>query len=189
MTVGSVYPHHVETDEEPLLAEFFALSERLKNDRVEFIDGNTNVAPPPDGDHETIVDQLRLQMLGSAVALSASGNKGLALPSGDFVVPDATYVPHGGLRHAPSWMPPDDVLLVVEVTSSDPNRDRMKNHRAYALAGIPFHLLIDRQNGKVILYSDPERDAYAGRNEVAFGKKLTLPAPFSVTIDTADLVD
>ncbi|MFI1379116.1 Uma2 family endonuclease [Embleya sp. NPDC020886] len=182
----------METDEEPtspLLAEFFALSERLTNDRVEFIDGNINVAPPPDGDHETIVDQLRLQMLGSAIALSASGNKGLALPGGDFVVPDATYVARGGLRHAPSWMPPDDVLLVVEVTSSDPTRDRMKKYRAYALAGIPFYLLVDRQNGKVILFSDPERDAYAGRNEVAFGKKLALPAPFALTIDTADLVD
>ncbi|MEU0933555.1 Uma2 family endonuclease [Embleya sp. NPDC005971] len=182
----------METDEEPtspLLAEFFALSERLTNDRVEFIDGNINVAPPPDGDHEKIVDQLRLQMLGSAIALSASGNKGLALPGGDFVVPDATHVARGGLRHAPSWMPPDDVLLVVEVTSSDPTRDRMKKYRVYALAGIPFYLLVDRQNGKVILFSDPERDAYAGRNEVAFGKKLALPAPFALTIDTADLVD
>ncbi|MFE5327872.1 Uma2 family endonuclease [Embleya sp. NPDC056575] len=181
----------METDEEPtpLLAEFFALSERLKNDRVEFIDGNINVAPPPDGDHETIVDQLRVQMLRSAIRLNASGNKGLALPSGDFVVPDATYVRHGGLRHAPSWMPPDDVLLVVEVTSSDPSRDRTKKYRAYALAGIPFYLLVDRQNGKMILFSDPERDAYTGRNEVAFGKELVLPAPFSLTIDTADLID
>ncbi|MYV98639.1 Uma2 family endonuclease [Streptomyces sp. SID3343] len=156
---------------------------------MELIDGNINVAPPPDGDHETIIDQLRQQMLGSAVALSASGNKGLVLPTGDHVVPDATYVPRGALRHARSWMPPDDVLLVVEVTSSDPNRDRKKKYRAYAQSGIPFYLLVDRRNGKVILYSDPERDAYTGRTEVAFGKRLVLPAPFSTTIDTADLVD
>ncbi|WP_424644397.1 Uma2 family endonuclease [Embleya sp. AB8] len=181
----------METDEEstPLLSEFFALSEQLKNDRVEFIDGNINVAPPPDGDHETIIDRLRLQMVRSAIALSASGNKGLQLPNGDRVVPDATYAPDGSLRHARPWMPPDDVLLVVEVTSSDPTRDRMQKYRSYALAGIPFYLLIDRQYGKVILYSDPERDAYAGSNEVAFGKELVLPEPFSMTIDTADLVD
>ena len=76
--------------------------------------------------------------------------------------------------------------MVVEVTSSQPQRDRDAKRRAYASAGIPLYLLVDRQERTVTLFREPEAGDYSARSVESIGGKLEIPAPFSFTLDTSD---
>jgi hypothetical protein len=128
--------------------------------------------------------------------MDGTGTKGLVVPSsgGDMsgrVIPDITFAPEelDVFLDAPPWMPAIGVAMVVEVTSSLPDRDRGAKRRAYAGARIPLYLLADRQARKITLFTKPRHDDYVGQFSVAFGDKLDLPAPFSFPLDTSDFAD
>lgn len=160
--------------------------------RAEFIDGEIVMTPPPNGDHEDIVGQIVKQVFRkSVVEMDFAGHKGLVVPGGGAVdgarvIPDATFAPTGArlFRGAEPWMKTAGVAMVVEVTSSRPERDRDAKRHAYAGAGIPLFLLVDTQNRKVTLFKDPAGDDYPSLTTVAFGTSLELPAPFSFALET-----
>lgn len=83
---------------------------------------------------------------------------------------------------------PDGVAMVVEVTSTKADRDRIAKRHCYALAGIPLYLLVDREEGTATLFSDPKARDHAEAHIVHFGKPLPLPAPFGFDLDTADFL-
>ncbi|MFJ4092665.1 Uma2 family endonuclease [Kitasatospora sp. NPDC089913] len=89
---------------------------------------------------------------------------------------------------APSWMEPDGVAMVAEVTSSKPDQDRIAKRHCYARAGIPLHLLIDREKSQVSLFSKPKRDEYTELHLAGFGEPLVLPAPFELELDTKPFI-
>ena len=181
------------TQEELLLESFLAL-ETPEGFKAELIEGEIVVSPAPDGDHEDVIELVVAQMYDhSKVRMQFSGNKGLRLPSGgrcprNHVVPDGTFAPRELrlFRGAPSWMEPDGVALVVEVTSSRADLDRIAKRHCYARAGIPLYLLVDREQGIVVLHSDPADEDYADAHSTAFGKAVPLPAPFSFDLETSD---
>ena len=75
-------------------------------------------------------------------------------------IPDAALVPAEHYLNVPAvdWAEPDGVLMTVEVTSYDRDttqRDRIDKPRAYAQAGIPVFLLIDRDSREVVVHSKP----------------------------------
>jgi len=74
--------------------------------------------------------------------------------------------------------------MVLEVTSSRPDGDRDKR-RAYAQAGIPLYLLVDREEKQVRLFADPAGRDYRRATSAPFGEKLDLPKPFGFTLDSA----
>jgi Uma2 family endonuclease len=178
-----------------LLQDFLAL-ETPEGYRAELIDGEIVVTPPPDGTHEGIIWHITEQVTRkSAIRMAFSGNKGLVLPARAsvraHVIPDGTFAP-AELRlffGAPSWMSPDGVAMVIEVTSSRPDTDRGAKRHAYAMAGIPLYLLADRERQRIALFSDPRGDDYAGTASVPFGSSLELPKPFDFTLDTAEFGD
>ncbi|MFD4908434.1 Uma2 family endonuclease [Kitasatospora purpeofusca] len=114
------------------------------------------------------------------------GSAGLIVPGGRFV-PDGTVCPEDWFRGKDPWADPAGLLMVFEVTSTDPHRNRGPKRRGYAAAGIPCYLLVDRGEHEVVLYSDPEDGDCTVHTQVAFGKPLDLPAPFSFTLDTGPL--
>jgi Uma2 family endonuclease len=171
-----------------LLRDFLAL-DTPEGYRAELIDGEIVVTPPPDGTHEGIIGRVAKQIVRqSSVDMDFSGNKGLVLPKGEYVIPDLTFAPAelGLFFDAPSWMPSANVAMVVEVTSSRPDTDREAKRHAYAQAEIPLYLLADRQLKRITLFSDPQGDDYAGIASVPFGSSLTLPKPFDFELDTAE---
>ncbi|GAA2497954.1 Uma2 family endonuclease [Streptomyces thermolineatus] len=186
--------HEPLTREDVLLEGFLAL-DTPQGFRAELIEGDIVVTPPPDGDHEDCIGLLLSQVLRrSATEMQFSGNKGLTVPPGgpsprNHVIPDGTFAPMERrlFRGAEPWMPCDGVELVVEVTSSRPERDRTAKRRCYAHGGIPLYLLVDRDAQNVTLFSDPEGGDYRQVCTVPFGKELELPAPFSFALDTSGL--
>ncbi|MEU5213268.1 Uma2 family endonuclease [Streptomyces sp. NPDC020742] len=106
------------------------------------------------------------------------------------MIPDATFAPTelDLFLDAEPWMPSDGVALVMEVTSSNPERDWKAKRHCYARAGIPLYLLVDRSKAAITLFSDPSGDDYVGNNTAPLGKPLPLPAPFSFELETTDFL-
>ena len=155
--------------------------------KAELVEGEIVVAPPPDGDHEDAIARFaRAVARQAAEELYVSGGRGLVTPLGRFI-PDATVAPVGTFRGEGSWVAPDGVLLVLEVTSTHPQKDREAKRLGYAAAGIPCHLLVDRDEGRATLFTDPDGGDYTAHTQVSFGKPLDLPAPFSFALDTEPL--
>nr|BEK66356.1 Uma2 family endonuclease [Kitasatospora purpeofusca] len=172
--------------EESLLQAFLELDTPLGS-KAEFIEGEIVVTPPPDGHHEGTISKVSKQFFRkAAVDLDVAGVKGLITPGGRFI-PDGTIVPADQFDHLESWALPEGVLLVFEVTSLNPHKDREPKRLGYAAAEIPCYLLVDRDAGTVTLFTNPEDGDYITTTKVAFGKPLDLPAPFSFTLDTGPL--
>lgn len=184
------------TPAEFLLADFLNL-DTPEGYRAELIDGEIVVTPPPDGNHQRDIWHVLEQVIGnSSTKMQYSGQSGLIVPSpgvpdeGRFI-PDAVFAPAelDVFHNAPSWMSPDGIELVLEVTSSRPELDRIEKRRAYAGAGIPLYLLVDRQHRRVTLFSHPAHGDYSRTSAVPFGDKLDLPKPFDFALDTAPFAD
>lgn len=154
--------------------------------RAELIEGEIVVSPPPDGHHQQVLARVAKQLYRrSATDVDVAGTKGTITPAGRFI-PDLTTAPAGHFGDAEPWMPAAGLLLVVEVTSGHPERDRDQKRRGYAAAGIPLYLLVDRSRREVVLYSAPADGEYHTRQQQPLGKEIELPAPFSFTLDTAE---
>jgi Uma2 family endonuclease len=179
-----------------LLEEFLSL-DTPEGYRAQLIDGEIVVTPPPNGNHGRAIDHIVWQVFRkSAVEMSFDGVKGLIVPDGEIadagrVIPDATFARRelDLFHNAPSWMEAKGVAMVVEVTSSRADRDRDAKRRAYAGAGIPLYLLVDRQFSRVTLFSKPAGDDYKRTLSVPCGTDLDLPEPFDFTLDTARFAD
>ncbi|QXE35558.1 Uma2 family endonuclease [Streptomyces sp. GMY02] len=84
------------------------------------------------------------------------------------------------------------VLMAAEIASYETGseidrRHHTENLAAYAAAGIPVHLLIDRDHGTVTVHSDPAADGYRDRHVMDFGVKVLLPDPVGIGLDTEEL--
>ncbi|MFL6124644.1 Uma2 family endonuclease [Actinophytocola sp.] len=83
-----------------------------------------------------------------------------------------------------TWFAPDDVLLVVEVTSPESeHRDRTVKLRKYAEAGIRHYWLVEEEDGRPVVHvyelDEPTR-AYAPAG--IYRSKLELDRPFPVVV-------
>ncbi|WP_216902747.1 Uma2 family endonuclease [Nocardia alni] len=178
--------------------EFEKLAMSLERDemgvRLEYIDGRVGVKPMPDGDHDEIVQWLLKRVLTYRRDLSVypelglkigAYRKGRARPDA-VVAPDRSFAGHG------EWKDPASVLMVFEVTSSDSDtdrRDRKEKRTAYAEAGIPIYLLVDRDACECVVYSSPVGGTYLSSVCVEFGVPVELPAPLEFTLDSEPLKD
>lgn len=178
---------------DPLLEGFLAL-DTPEGFRAELIDGEIIVTPPPGGRHERNIGRFVRQVARrSSADLDFGPNRGLVVPAA-VQGPDSRVIPDGTFALAEldafdddeSWSRPDRICLVLEVTSSHPERDRVNKRRGYARAGIPLYLLVDRGEQRVTLFSEPDEKDYGQTNSAPFGKGLALPEPFGFELDTSE---
>ncbi|MGS2588883.1 Uma2 family endonuclease [Streptomyces hebeiensis] len=159
--------------------------------RLEFIDGRIGVKKVPDGDHGEIILWLLGQCMQSRPGLVLNPLQGLKIEKyrSGRARPDGSLVPMGHFAGQGEWADPDGVLMTVEVTSRDSDthkRDRVEKPAAYADAGIPVYLLIDREAGTVTVHSNPDPAAgdYSDLHRVVFGERLVIPDPVGIELDT-----
>lgn len=187
-------------EEDPILTdEFESIARTVEREtegvQLELIGGRLGVKRVPDGDHNRILNWLLLLLmpLNPRLFLHVAGQglavgtyrKGRARPDGVLAPPDA-FVGTG------EWGLPDPVVMTVEVTSHDSDsnsRDRVDKPIAYAQAGIPIYLLIDRDSGEVVVHSRPGEERYQDVHSYAFGLEVVLPEPVGITVDTTPLLD
>jgi Uma2 family endonuclease len=160
--------------------------------RLEFIGGRIREKRMPDGDHNEIVMWLQAVCMQHRPDLGLYGSdQGLRVEQycKGRARPDGSLARRGTFAGQGEWASPEGVLMTVEVTSYDGDtdkRDREEKPLAYGAAGIPVHLLIDREAGTVTVFSapDPEGTGYRDRHTVAFGMMLALPPPVGFDLET-----
>ncbi|MFC8720787.1 Uma2 family endonuclease [Kitasatospora sp. NPDC057198] len=181
----------VENRPQMLPEEFerIALAAEREGVRMEFIHGRIGVKAVPDGDHDEIIRWVMKQCMQQRPDLWLYLERGLRVETyrkGN-ARPDATLAPDGGFAGQGEWADPDQVVMVLEVTSYDRDtdrRDRDEKPRAYAETGIPVYLLVDRDSCKVLVHSEPEDGQYVNLVRRPFGKPAVLPDPVGITLDT-----
>jgi Uma2 family endonuclease len=181
-------------EEDDALLEGFLALDTPEGFRAELIDGEIVVTPPPGSGHERNIGKIVKQVLRERGAeFDFLPNKGLVVPAADLerterAIPDGTFVPvePDVFEDDEPWSRPDGVVLVIEVTSSRPERDRVAKRRGYARAGIPLYLLVDREEERTTLFSGPDEHDYGHTDQVPFGKSLPLPEPFGFELDTSE---
>ncbi|TDE36381.1 Uma2 family endonuclease [Actinomadura sp. 6K520] len=181
-------------EEDDALLEGFLALDTPEGFRAELIDGEIVVTPPPGSGHERNIAEIGWQMARqSSTKFHLLSTKGLIVPADEGgrtlrVIPDGTVVPvePDVFEDDEPWSRPDGVALVIEVTSSRPERDRVAKRRGYARAGIPLYLLVDREEERTTLFSGPDGHDYGHTDQVPFGKSLPLPEPFGFELDTSE---
>ncbi|MFJ5972767.1 Uma2 family endonuclease [Streptomyces sp. NPDC093060] len=159
--------------------------------KVEIIEGVVTVSPPPSEEHNDTAELLHERLYGALPSDCDWGiyqTLGLTCPeTGGLFVPDLCVVPRAALRRG-TRVHASEAELVVEVTSrSNANHDRIKKAHGYAVAGVPFYLLLDAwQSGRptATLYGEPQNGTYRVLASVEYGEELRLPAPFKLVLDT-----
>jgi Uma2 family endonuclease len=173
------------------IAEF---AERVDDTvRLEFIDGRIGAKKVTNGDQGSIIMWLIRQCMQARPELDLNPTQGLKVEAyrRGRARPDGALAPVGHFAGQGDWAETQGVLMVVEVTSYDSdthNRDRVEKPRAYAEAGIPVYLLIDRANFTVLVHSNPDlEDGYRDIHVVKLGGKVVLPDPVGIELDTEEL--
>ncbi|MGW8380419.1 Uma2 family endonuclease [Streptomyces sp. ODS28] len=157
--------------------------------RLEFLNGRIGGKVVPDGDHGTILEWLMHICMQHRPDLSLNWEQGLRVGAyrKGCARPDATLAPKFSFAGQGDWADPTPVLMTVEVTSYDSDtdsRDRKEKPRAYAEAGIPVYLLIDRDSCEVVVHSEPDGPRYKRIVRVLFGEDAELPDPVGITLTT-----
>ncbi|MGW1656637.1 Uma2 family endonuclease [Streptomyces atratus] len=163
--------------------------------RAEIDEGQIVLVPPPHAHHNGIAELVQFHLYQAVPeGLGIYQTLGVHVaPLDKLYVPDLVVMPRRLVAAAdPESSDPmdaSDALLIVEITSKGNAReDRTKKYRAYARAGVPMYLLIDRfdtRGAMATLFTEPNEDGtYKRSDPVPFGKPLTLPEPFGTTLLT-----
>ncbi|SCF68556.1 Uma2 family endonuclease [Streptomyces sp. Ncost-T10-10d] len=165
--------------------------------RAEIDEGQIVLVPPPHAHHNGIAEMVQRRLYrGLPDELGIYQTLGVHVaPLDKLYVPDLVVMPSELIVEAdPESSDPmnaSEALLIVEITSKGNAReDRTKKYRAYARAGVPLYLLIDRfdtRGAMATLFTEPNEDGtYKRSDPVPFGKPLTLPEPFGTTLLTEE---
>ncbi|WP_037887232.1 Uma2 family endonuclease [Streptomyces viridochromogenes] len=161
--------------------------------RFEFIDGRIGLRKVTNGNHGAITMWLIRQCMRARPELDLNPLQGLKVEAyrKGRARPDGVLAPVDHFVGQGDWADPRGVLMAVEITSYDSDthkRDRVEKPRAYAEAGIPVYLLIDRDNLSILVHSDPDmEDGYRDIHVVRLGGKVALPDPVGIELDTEEL--
>lgn len=157
---------------------------------LEFIGARLAVKRGPDGNRSEILARLQRLWAGRPQGpwlyayrglRTEADEQGRARPDG-VLAPPRHFVGHG------EWSAPAGVLMTLEVTANDPDTDwhtRVDRPHAYAAAGIPVHLLVDRDDRSVVVFSRPEDGRYRREEKLPFGTTVKIPSPVDIALDTA----
>lgn len=174
------------------LVRFWEEMEWPEGSKVEIIEGIITVSPAPALPHNVIAERIQRRLYSvipedwgvyQTLAIAVPSRLGMLIP--DIVVAQLP-VSTGSDSHIPAAL----AELVVEITSKSTARhDRVSKPAAYATAGIPLYLLVDRWapgGPTVTLYGEPKGDVYRVLSAAKFGDPVKLPEPFGLTLDTGE---
>ncbi|MEU5607587.1 Uma2 family endonuclease [Streptomyces sparsogenes] len=159
---------------------------------LEFINGRIEEKCVPDGDHDEVVKWLQKRCMQHRPDLWLyAGERGLKVEAyrKGRARPDGVLAPDGRFAGDGEWSDPAGVLMTVEVTSHDRDtdrRDRVEKPAAFATAGIPVYLLVDRDACAVVVHTnpDPKSGCYLDIHRAPFGEQVVIPDPVGITLDT-----
>ncbi|MBT2675649.1 Uma2 family endonuclease [Streptomyces sp. ISL-14] len=187
-------------DDEPFSLTAIAdeIMERHPGYRVEIIGGHLLVTPSPDAPHARALTDLMIPFIAAGLHGSETAvlqNVGLWLPTGDedYAIPDLVVVDADIDDHFAENNAYDPVCfrLVLEVTSGNWKDDLKTKVAAYARAGVPVYVIVDRKHQRLHVLTGPDGDKYENHRPHAPGEIVTLPDSIGakVTLDVAEILE
>jgi Uma2 family endonuclease len=165
--------------------------------RAEVHHGQIVVVPLRDGPHAEILTEVLLSCVEAGLHRGANRvlpGIGLRLPGG----PDGYAVPHLSVVTADyrehlvraTHYAPDCFRLVVDIAHSGIPPELGSKRSAYADAGVPAQVVVDRHHGRLHVLTDPSGDDYAVHRVHAPGEIVTLPDSVGaeVTLDVGRIL-
>jgi len=188
------------------LEEFAEVCRSLPDDRLELINGEIVMAPPPDNWHieqtmrtedllvnyVTEIRQLGCVVVGSSVWYAVPAElkerwDEANVKGPNHVCPDASVCFSDYLRT--NRRPP--ALLIIEVISvssrSEIDRDLISKPDIYASLEIPTYWVVDRRDKSVWVHTAPEDGKYTRRAQYKGRKKLPAPGLDFLAITPAQI--
>src|SRR4051812_6554564 len=174
--------------------------------RPEYVEGMAIVPPAPNDNHSDGTGELFFQFRVAGPRLVGMGNGYRAARKDgttmSLLIPDfyvrrrkPSELDESYLKAHRGWYPIDMIALVGEVTSTNHETDTGPKLRAYAAAGVPVYVLINRETKTAHCYTapvlpgdDPTKAYYDAESKVDLGEPLPLPAPYP-TLDTAPFLE
>ena len=147
------------------------------DDRVELLDGEIVEMTPIGSRHAACVDRLM------ELVQRCTEGRGILRVQGPIRLdvhsepePDLAVLKRRADYYASAHPGPGDVLLVVEVADASLRYDRDVKIGLYARAGIPETWLVDLQNERVDVFTEPSPQGYRASRQLRRGERLASPA-------------
>lgn len=173
------------------------LMEQAPGYRVEIIGGQLTVTPPADLPHSRVLNKITRPFVAAGLddgETEVHQGIGLWLPGGpeDYAIPDLVVIDADSDESLIKNNCYDPVVfrLVVEVTSSNYNTDLRSKVGAYASAGVPVYVIVNRKHQRVHVLTEPVGGKYDSHRVYAAGELATLPDSLGakVTLDVDELL-
>lgn len=175
--------------------------------RVEIIGGEIIVSPGPDYGHNAVVRGIQQRIFAAELADPSFPWRCITTQDvklsdiHDGYIPDLCVLSEENDRQAQAAqlkkVAPQALELVLEVTSPSnacddrhpgPRRSVLTKWNGYALVGVPYYLLVDRdpKAARTTLFTEPDTAGGEYREAVSwdFGEAVKLPEPFGLEIPT-----
>lgn len=141
--------------------------------RVELIEGEIVEMSPIESPHAACVDliteNLNPQLRGRAIVRTQNP---IVLDDFSEPQPDAAVLKLRADRYREAHPRPLDVLLIIEVSDTTVQKDRLVKMPLYARAGIPEALLFDLAGDQVEYYSQPKAGTYQVARTLRRGERF-----------------
>ena len=175
------------------VAEFMELDDTWDRRKMELDDGVLYIMPRPRIVHNFVQNEFYLHFaiyrnrtVGPTIQIYTDVIVALSLESGRLYAPDVTVILPGNPCAVRDRMVEGAPDIVIEVLSSDRNRDLVRKRQVYAEAGIPHYWLCDLRQDTLTLL-ELQDGTYAERVALTAGDTLTTPLLPGFAIQLADI--
>jgi Uma2 family endonuclease len=150
----------------------------FNNQRVELLEGELIVMPPPNPPHAITITQANksfTRAFGDLVEVSVQNPLRLSADTEDknLPMPDVMILKPRVYRDHPI---PEDVLLLVEVADSSVKEDRGRKLSLYALHGVKEYWIINLVTKRIEVYTDPVGEDYLSKRSYGLTDAFALQA-------------
>jgi Uma2 family endonuclease len=139
-------------------------------EHVELINGDLILMSPPGPRHGAAVDRtanIMRELSGKDAIVRTQG--AVVLDKYAAPLPDIALLKPRDDYYASKNPGPEDILLIVEVSSSSRDYDSSVKLQLYAITGIPEYWIADLENNRLLIHSNPVGDTYQSVVELRRG--------------------
>lgn len=177
--------YRFSVDEYYKMAEVGILSE---DDRVELIEGEIVYMAPIGVRHAQCVNNLTRIFSRLAVEAILQVQNPIRLDQDSQPHPDVALLRLRDYTKDQQHPGPNDVLLVIEVSDTTLLWDRREKVPLYAQAGIPEVWIVNLQQDRIEVYSQPEGGAYQTSRRLKRGQSVAVPGFGEAKVNVDDVL-